>query len=311
MIYTLTLNPSIDYAVGTDGLYIGSVNKAHSGKLHAGGKGVNVSSVLNNLGAENTALGFLAGFTGEIIKRILDDSGVANDFIFLEKGISRINVQVKSGGTTETGINGAGPEISGEDLEMLYGRLGKLENGDTLVMAGSVPESVGNFIYCDIMDRLSGKDIRLIADASGEPLEKVLSRRPFLVKPNHHELGELLGRKISSPDELEECAVQVRNMGAKNVLASMGSAGAVLAAEDATVRFCSAPEGTLVNSVGSGDSMLAGFLFGLERYKDYEKALYMGVAAGSASAFSEDLAKADEIMTLFESIMRNVNRSVR
>lgn len=300
MVYTITFNPALDYIMQVQECIAGEVNRTRSEKIMAGGKGINVSVVLNNMGVENTALGFVAGFTGGEIERILADMGCRTDFIQLESGFSRINVKIKS--ETETEINGQGPDISGDDLNKLLSRLNALQDGDTLVMAGSIPRSVKNSVYCDIMGQLQNKKLNIIVDATGDLLVNVLKYKPFLVKPNNHELGEIFGKELSTKYEVIEYAKKLRDMGARNVLVSMAGEGAVFVGEKGEEYAGDAPEGALVNSTGAGDSMVAGFIAGYMENKDMLTAFKMGMAAGSASAFSENLATRGEILNIYQTI---------
>lgn len=300
MVYTITFNPALDYIMQVPECITGEVNRTRSEKIMAGGKGINVSVVLNNMGVENTALGFVAGFTGGEIERILADMGCRTDFIRLESGFSRINVKIKS--ETETEINGQGPDISEDDLSKLLSRLDDLSDGDTLVMAGSVPRFVKNTVYCDIMEKLQDKKLNIIVDATGDLLVNVLKYKPFLVKPNNHELGEIFGKELSTKYEVMEYAKKLRDMGARNVLVSMAGEGAVFVGEKGEEYASDAPEGTLVNSTGAGDSMVAGFIAGYMENKDTLTAFKMGMAAGSASAFSENLASREEILNIYKTI---------
>lgn len=300
MVYTITFNPALDYIMQVPECITGEVNRTRSEKIMAGGKGINVSVVLNNMGVENTALGFVAGFTGGEIERILADMGCSTDFIRLESGFSRINVKIKS--ETETEINGQGPDISEDDLSKLLSRLGDLSDGDTLVMAGSIPRFVKNTVYCDIMEKLQDKKLNIIVDATGDLLVNVLKYKPFLVKPNNHELGEIFGKELSTKYEVMEYAKKLRDMGARNVLVSMAGEGAVFVGEKGEEYASDAPEGTLVNSTGAGDSMVAGFIAGYMENKDTLTAFKMGMAAGSASAFSENLASREEILNIYKTI---------
>lgn len=300
MVYTITFNPALDYIMQVQECIAGEVNRTRSEKIMAGGKGINVSVVLNNMGVENTALGFVAGFTGGEIERILADMGCRTDFIRLESGFSRINVKIKS--ETETEINGQGPDISGDDLNKLLSRLNALQDGDTLVMAGSIPRSVKNSVYCDIMGQLQNKKLNIIVDATGDLLVNVLKYKPFLVKPNNHELGEIFGKELSTKYEVIEYAKKLRDMGARNVLVSMAGEGAVFVGEKGEEYAGDAPEGMLVNSTGAGDSMVAGFIAGYMENKDMLTAFKMGMAAGSASAFSENLATRGEILNIYQTI---------
>ena len=301
MIYTVTFNPSLDYIVSVDEFKLGLTNRTSSELLLPGGKGINVSTILTNLGIESTALGFVAGFTGDEIIRRVEQIGVRSDFIRIEDGISRINVKLKSIDGTE--INGMGPDISSEKTEELMKKLDVLDEGDVLVLAGSIPASMPDDIYSRILKRLEGKGVTFIVDATGELLLNVLKYHPFLIKPNNHELGDLFGVELKTRKEVVPYGRKLQEMGAKNVLISMAGEGAVLVAEDGSVYDTPAPKGVLVNAVGSGDSMVAGFTAGWMEKKDYRHAFYMGVAAGSASAFSEYLATKDEIMELYQKIV--------
>lgn len=301
MIYTVTFNPSLDYIVSVDDFRLGLTNRTSSELLLPGGKGINVSTILTNLGIESTALGFVAGFTGDEIIRRAEQIGVRSDFIRIEDGISRINVKLKSIDGTE--INGMGPDISGEKTEELMRKLDVLDKGDVLVLAGSIPSSMPDDIYSRILKRLEGKAVTFVVDATGELLLNVLKYHPFLIKPNNHELGDLFGVELKTRKEVVPYGRKLQEMGARNVLISMAGEGAVLVAEDGSVYDTLAPKGVLVNAVGSGDSMVAGFTAGWMEKKDYRHAFYMGVAAGSASAFSEYLATKDEIMSLYERIV--------
>ena len=300
MIYTVTFNPSLDYILSVDDFRLGLTNRTSSELLLPGGKGINVSTVLTNLGIENTALGFAAGFTGKEIIRKTAALGVKSDFIEIENGISRINVKLKNIDGTE--INGMGPDISSDKTEELMKKLDRLGQGDTLILAGSIPASMPADMYSRILERLKKKPVTFIVDASGELLLNVLKYRPFLVKPNHHELGDLFHVQIKTREEAVPYGRELQKMGARNVLISMAGEGAVLAAEDGTIYDTPAPAGTLVNAVGAGDSMVAGFTAGWMQSRDYRHAFYMSVAAGSASAFSEYLATKDEIMALYKQI---------
>ena len=301
MIYTVTFNPSLDYIVSVDDFKLGLTNRTSSELLLPGGKGINVSTILTNLGIESTALGFVAGFTGDEIIRKVEESGVRSDFIRIGDGISRINVKLKSIDGTE--INGMGPDISREKTEELMEKLDVLDEGDVLVLAGSIPVSMPDDIYSRILERLEGKGVTFIVDATGELLMNVLKYQPFLIKPNNHELGDIFKVNLETREEVVPYGRKLQAMGAKNVLISMAGEGAVLVAEDGSVYDAPAPEGVLVNAVGAGDSMVAGFTAGWMEKKDYRHAFYMGVAAGSASAFSEYLATKNEIMSLYQKII--------
>lgn len=300
MIYTVTLNPSLDYIVSVDNFRLGYTNRTASELLLPGGKGINVSVVLRNLAVESRALGFVAGFTGDEIVSRLEEMGVGTDFIRLACGISRINFKLSSVEGTE--VNGRGPEIENNSVEELMGQLAGLQDGDILFLSGSIPSSMPEDIYRQILDRLQGKRIETVIDASGKLLENTLEYRPMLIKPNHHELGEMFGREIRSREEALPWAEKLQAMGARNVLVSMAGEGAVLLAEDGSAYEAEAPQGKLVNSVGAGDSMAAGFMAGWLEKRDYRHAFHMGVAAGSASAFSEYLARGEEIRALYEKV---------
>lgn len=302
MIYTVTFNPSLDYIVRTPKLTPGQINRTRNEQVLAGGKGINVSIVLNNLGQNTTALGFIAGFTGQEVASQLKDFGVKEDFIRLSQGLTRINVKVKAE-DEETEINGSGPSISEKELQQLYSQLDQLTADDTLVLAGSIPSSLPSDIYQGIMERLSPKGIRIIVDASQDLLRKVLPYKPFLIKPNNHELSELFGKTLKSENELIQAARQLQVEGAQHVLISRAGDGAILVSADGSVYTTQAPKGILINSVGAGDSMVAGFLTGLNQSNGkLEEALYWGIATGSASAFSYDLATKTEVENLLKTI---------
>lgn len=301
MIYTVTFNPSLDYIVSVDDFKLGLTNRTSSELLLPGGKGINVSTILTNLGIESTALGFIAGFTGTEIVRRAERIGIRSDFIRIEEGISRINVKLKSIDGTE--INGMGPDISSEKVTELMEKLEVLGEGDVLVLAGSIPSTMPDDIYSRILEGLEGKGVTFIVDATGDLLLKVLKYHPFLIKPNNHELGDIFHVELKTREEVIPYGMKLQEMGARNVLISMAGEGAVLVAEDGSVYDAPAPKGVLVNAVGSGDSMVAGFTAGWIEKKDYRHAFYMGVASGSASAFSEYLATRDEIMDLYNKIV--------
>lgn len=299
MIYTVTFNPSLDYVVSLDGFALGRTNRTVEERLFPGGKGINVSLVLRELGLESTALGFTAGFVGQEIERRLEELGLRCDFIPLSSGCSRINVKLKDFDGTE--INDMGPEIGTKEWERLSGRLEALGQGDVLVLAGSIPRSLPPTVYGDILGRLSGRGVLTAVDADGSLLTEALAHQPFLVKPNHHELGGIFGVEIRSREEALSYARRLQTMGAKNVLVSMAGEGAVLADQNGESHQLPAPEGRLVNAVGAGDSMVAGFLAGWLRTGDFGCALRMGLSAGSATAFSEGLAAGDRIQAVYES----------
>ena len=293
MICTVTFNPSLDYIVDVEDFKLGLTNRTSSELILPGGKGINVSIVLRNLGICNRALGFTAGFTGDEIIRRLQEMGVESDFIRIERGISRINLKLKSIDGTE--INGAGPDISPERVEELMEKLDSLKEGDVLFLAGSIPASMPDDMYERIMKRLEGRGVMTVVDATKDLLVKVLKYHPFLVKPNNHELGEIFGVELKTREDVVPYGKKLQEMGAENVLISMAGEGAVLIAENGQVYKKPVPTGTLVNGVGAGDSMVAGFMAGWMEKRDYRHAFYMGIAAGSASAFSENLATGKEV----------------
>lgn len=301
MIYTVTFNPSLDYIVNVDDFKLGKVNRTKEETLYPGGKGINVSIVLNNLGYETTALGFLAGFTGEKIQSLLEEKNIKTDFITVDSGFSRINVKLHS--KEESEINGRGPIIQSKDIEKLYEKLNLLTSEDILVLAGSIPESMPDSMYMDLMKYLNNKNIKIIVDATKDLLLNVLNYHPFLVKPNHHELAEIFKVDITTKEEVVFYAKKLQDMGAKNVLVSMAKDGAVLVDEMGEVHYEKAPTGVVKNSVGSGDSMVAGFIAGYLEYQNYDKALKLGICSGSASAFSEELATKQEIDNLFNNFL--------
>lgn len=300
MIYTVTFNPAIDYVVRMDRLNPGEINRADAEEIQCGGKGINVSTVLKNLGIDNIALGFLAGFTGSAIEAGLARIGVKTDFIALSEGLTRINVKVKA--AEETEINGIGPRIDGQALHQLYEKLDRLCEGDVLVLAGSIPASLPSDVYETILSRLQGRGILFAVDATKDLLVKVLKYRPFLIKPNNHELGEIFGRALDSDGEILECAKELQRQGARNVLVSMAAQGAMLLDETGAVHRIGVPSGRVLNSVGAGDSMVAGFLAGYLERRDYGYALRLGSAAGSATAFSVGLATREETLRLLEQL---------
>ncbi|MGN0700848.1 MAG: 1-phosphofructokinase [Oscillospiraceae bacterium] len=295
MVYTVTFNPAIDYVVGVGELKGGQINRAASEQVFFGGKGINVSLVLAELGIRSRALGFVAGFTGRAIEDGIRSEYIETDFVHLSGGFSRINVKIKS--AEETELNGQGPEITESDVERLFEKLNALQSGDTLVLAGSIPASLPQDIYERILAAVSGRGIRTVVDATKGLLLNVLKYKPFLIKPNHIELGELFGVTLSQTDEIVSYAQKLRDMGAQNVLVSRAGDGAVLVDENGAVHSCGVYSGVVRNSVGAGDSMLAGFLAGCES-GDYDYALRLGTAAGGATAFSDGLATKAEIFRL-------------
>lgn len=300
MINTITLNPSLDYIVKVDDFKVGHVNRTSKEDIYPGGKGINVSIVLKNLGVKNRALGFTAGFTGEEIEKLVANHGVDNEFIRLEKGMSRINVKLKS--KEESEINGMGPDISKNDIEKLYEKLEALKAGDFVVLAGSIPNTLPDDIYETIMKDFKDKEINFVVDATKDLLLNVLKYKPFLIKPNHHELGEVFNVKLNSKDEIITYAKKLQEIGARNVIISMAGDGAILIEENGEITISDTPKGTLVNSVGAGDSMVGGFLAGIAEKKNVKEAFKMGVATGSASAFSEGLATRDKVEELLKQL---------
>lgn len=298
MIYTVTFNPSLDYIVSVPGFELGKTNRTESEQLLPGGKGINVSILLNHIGIESTALGFCAGFTGEEIKRQLKVQGIHTDFIQMENGCARINLKLQNVEGTE--INGMGPAISEEKTKELLERLDALKEGDVLVLAGSIPVSMPDDMYRNIAARMEGKKILLAVDATKDLLVNVLEYHPFVIKPNNHELGEIFGVKITEKEDVITYAKKMQEKGAGNVLVSMAGDGAVLVAEDGSIFQAEAPKGKVVNSVGAGDSMVAGFVTGYLKTGSYKEAFQMGVCTGSASAFSEELATEPEVLALLD-----------
>ena len=303
MIYTVTFNPSLDYIVSVDDFQLGMTNRTSSELMLPGGKGINVSTVLGNLGIANTALGFVAGFTGDEIVRRVEQMNIQSDFIRVDEGISRINVKLKSIDGTE--INGAGPVIGEDMIRLLMEKLDQLKEGDILVLAGSIPASMPDDMYSRIMESLDGRGVMTVVDATKDLLLNVLPYHPFLIKPNNHELGEFFGATLTTREAVVPFAKKLQEMGAGNVLVSMAGEGAVLVTADGQVFSTPAPKGMLVNGVGAGDSMVAGFLAGWMEQTAYRHAFYMGVAAGSASAFSEYLATRSEVDAVYEEVIRN------
>lgn len=298
MIYTVTLNPSLDYVVDVDDFELGRTNRAVSEKLYAGGKGINVSFVLKNLGFESTALGFSAGFTGEEIKKQIQERGITENLITVLNGQSRINIKLR--GQQETEINGMGPDIEKEHIQQLLKKLSVLSPGDYLILAGSVPMKINDTIYYDILKTLDKKGIKAVVDTTGDLLLNVLKYHPFLIKPNIHELSELFSTEIKTKEEVVQYGLKLQDMGAQNVIVSMAGDGAVFICENGEIYKSEAPKGVVKNSVGAGDSMVAGFLAGFCETKDFAKAFKMGVCTGSASAFSEDLATKEQVRQVMD-----------
>lgn len=298
MIYTVTCNPAVDYVMHIDEMQPGNVSRSKYEEIYFGGKGINVSIVLNELGIKSKILGFAAGFTGKAIENGIHQQGIETDFVHLKKGFSRINIKIRS--DKETELNGQGPEISSDEVSLLFEKLDRLDEGDIIVLAGSVPDTLPCDFYEKILSRLEKKKIKAVVDASGELLINTLKYKPFLVKPNNHELEEIFKTTLKSKEEIIFHAKKLKEMGAVNVLVSMAGDGAVLIDEYGNVHFCNACKGNLKNSVGAGDSMVAGFLAGYKK-NDYEYALKLGSASGSATAFSDGLAKKDDIYRLLSS----------
>lgn len=296
MIYTVTFNPSLDYIVSVRNFEEGNVNRASDEMILPGGKGINVSIVLNNLGMESHLLGFIAGFTGKEIERMVSDDGCISEFIKVDNGLSRINVKMRS--EKESEINGIGPEISNSEMTQLLDKLDKLKEGDVLVLAGSIPASIPDTIYYDIMKMLSDRKIMIVVDATKDLLLNVLPLRPFLIKPNKQELAEMMNLENLSKEDIVKNAFELQKRGARNVLVSMAGEGAILVTEDGKVYSSEAHKGKVVNSVGAGDSMVAGFIYGYLKNKDYKEAFETGLCAGSASAFSENLATKEQVEEL-------------
>ena len=296
MIYTITFNPALDYISQVENFEIGKINRTKTEKILPGGKGLNVSIVLKNLAYNSTALGFIAGFTGEELKKQLEDYGVNTDFIKVKKGITRINVKISS--KEETALNGNGPEISKEDIQELLDKIEKIKKDDIVILAGNIPKGINNNIYEIICVNLEKNGVTYIVDATKELLTNVLKYKPFLIKPNKEEIEETFKIKVKTTEDIILYAKKLQLMGAQNVLVSLGGDGAILVTNDNNVYFCEAPKGNVVNTVGAGDSMVAGFLAGYLKKQDYEYALKMGVATGSASAFSMDLANINDVEKL-------------
>ena len=302
MIYTVSFNPAWDYVMSVDDFELGKTNRASIESIMFGGKGINVSAVLKELGITSTALGFIAGFTGEALEKEIESKGIKTDFIKLSQGMTRINVKLKTGRETE--INGRGPDIDDEAVELLFEKLKTLSSSDMLILAGSIPSSMPSDIYEKILERLKEKKITFVVDATRDLLLNVLKYNPFLIKPNIHELEEIFDTPLKSDEAVTQKAKALQKKGAKNVLVSMGGDGAILIDEFEKAHKIGVVNGKLINSVGAGDSMVAGFVAGYEKYHDYSLALKLGTAAGNATAFSEGLAKRELIDTIFESLTR-------
>ena len=299
MIYTVTFNPAVDYIVHTKELTAGAVNRSDGEEIYFGGKGINVSLVLAQLGVKSIALGFVAGFTGEAIEKGIAKAGIEADFVHLDNGFSRINVKIKS--EKETELNGQGPDVDGKALDELFAKLDRLTKGDTLVLAGSIPASLPADIYERILEKLSGRNIRVVVDATKDLLLNVLKYKPFLIKPNNFELGEIFDTEMKTTEDIVKYAGKLQEMGAVNVLVSMAGDGAVLLDEYGKTHICGVCKGKVKNSVGAGDSMVAGFIAGCEK-GDYEYALKLGTASGGATAFSDGLAEKKTIDELIKQL---------
>lgn len=300
MIYTVTFSPSLDYVIQVDDFQSGKLNRTKNELIFPGGKGINVSIVLRNLGHESTALGFVAGFTGEHIEKLLREQGISTEFICVEEGFSRINVKMKS--DSETEINGQGPIIDHLAVQKLFYKLQDLNENDILVLAGSIPSCLSTSIYQDIMTLLKDKKVRIAVDASKDLLVNVLTMKPFLIKPNHHELGEIFNVSIKTKEQALIYGKKLQDMGARNVMVSMAGDGAVFLGEQGEMYAAEAPKGEVINSVGAGDSMVAGFLSGYMEKEDYAYAFGKGICAGSASAFSAELAKKQDVEIYMKAI---------
>lgn len=306
MVYTVTLNPTLDYYMNVEKLRYDDINRSYEESICYGGKGINVSVILSRLGVDNVALGFKAGFTGEKLCEMLEDDGIKCDFNTLEKGNTRINVKIKS--DVELDVNAEGPSIGHQDVEELMKKLENLKEGDFLVLAGSVPKTLPRDIYEIILQRLDGKGINFVVDTTGELLLNVLKYKPFLVKPNHHELGDFFGAVAGTDEEVAFYARKLQELGARNVLVSRSKKGAFLLDENGETYIIGNAEGKLVNSVGCGDSMVAGFVAGYKQMQDYSHALILGSACGNATAFSEELATKQEIERVYDEMKNLIRR---
>ena len=300
MIYTITFNPALDYISKVDNFEIGKINRTKEEKVLPGGKGLNVSTVLKNLGFQSTALGFIAGFTGKELKTEIEKYGIQTDFIEVKEGITRINVKISS--DVETALNGNGPIITEEDIEKLLEQISKFNNEDIVILAGNIPKGIKNNIYEIICSKLEKNGVTFVVDSTKELLINVLKYKPFLIKPNKEELEETFKEKIETNEDIVKRAEKLQDMGARNVLISLGGDGAILITETKEVYYSKAPKGKVLNTVGSGDSMVAGFIAGYQKNRDYNEAFKMGIAAGSASAFSMNLATLPEVESLLKEI---------
>ena len=309
MIYTITFNPALDYITQVENFKTGEINRTKMETILPGGKGLNVSIVLKNLGIENTALGFVAGFTGEELIRKLETQGVKTDFVKVKDGITRINVKISSvndNSVEETALNGMGPQITKENIEELMNKIQNMTVDDFVILSGSIPKNIDNNIYEKICEILNEKGITFIVDSTQELLINVLKYKPFLIKPNKEELKETVKRNIHTREDIINSAKTLQEMGAQNVLVSLGNDGAILLTQEEKTYYSEAPKGQVVNTVGSGDSMVAGFLAGYYKTKDYEYALKMGVSAGSASAFSVELATKEKVDSILKQLQNRI-----
>lgn len=298
MIYTVTLNPSIDYYVVVDTFQVGGLNRMRHDIKYPGGKGINVSRVLSRIGIETKALGFIGGFTGRFIQEVLTQEGIATDFVQVD-GDTRINIKLKT--AEETEINGAGPNISASQLQELFGKIEEMDNSDTLILAGSIPSSLDDSLYSTMMKRCLDKGIRVVVDTSGKAMLELLRYKPFLVKPNQHELGEFFGIAVNTLEEVIQYGRKLVEMGAQHCIVSMAGDGAVLITDDEAY-VANVPQGKLINSVGAGDSLVAGFIGTFVRTGSVQQAFAYGVATGSATAFSTDLCTQERIEELLPQI---------
>lgn len=297
MVYTVTLNPALDYVMKLKALRTDDINRTDGEEIYYGGKGINVSVILTQLGIPNTALGFLGGFTGKKLEEMLKNDNVSCDFNYLKNGDTRINVKIKA--DKEIDLNACGPEITKEDMQSFLKKLDGIKSGDYLILAGSIPNTLPDDIYEQILERVGDRNINCVVDATGDLLKNVLKYKPFLIKPNHHELGDLFSVQIKSDDDIVKYSKKLQEMGAKNVLVSMAKDGAMLTDENGCVHRIGNAKGKLINSVGCGDSMVAGFTAGYIKTADYSYALRLGSACGNATAFSEKLATREEIERVF------------
>lgn len=300
MIYTLTLNPALDHIVRLKHLDMGETNRMDQEQIKAGGKGINVSKLLNNLGQKSVILGYLGGFTGDELERMLIKEGLRTDFIHVENGLTRINVKIKA--DIETEINGPGLDISKKEIDELFEKINNIKDGDYLFLSGSIPKSLGDDFYQKIMEKLKDKDIKIIVDASGKSLENTLKLSPYLIKPNLRELEGIFDKEIKTREEISTYSKKLQAMGAKNIIVSLGEDGAYMIDEKENEYFSKPPQGKLVDSVGSGDSMVAGFAYAKSMGFSTEEAFKFSVACGSATAFSKELGSRDDIYKLYEKL---------